>query len=430
MNFASRLAADGIEVALEAGRPVAIPEDAAALAGLVERAAADGARLVPVGLGGKLPWLRPDVLAYDPEAALLVSTRKLDQVVSYVPGDGTLTAQAGAPMELLARTVAEGGHRLTPDVALPAASTLGGVVAGSVSGLDRLQRGPVRHHVLGARAVQADGSEARSGGRLVKNVTGYDLHRLWTGSRGTLGVLTEISLRLFPAPELELCLEARFDSPALALGAAHALRDLPLAPVALRVEGDGDAGAQLHLFLAGLERQVRADAERSAAALSSSSAAAPTLLEGAAARETWARLRDADGGGQACLRLTCLPSRAADALATAETYFRARGARLHARSQPWIASLDLELLPEADGAAGAAARVDVDCALDLAERLAPAEVRVTPLATSLEVHSALASGATTSRAQVWMRALRSELDPAGTFASSLYPYPTREPLPA
>ena len=151
--------------------------------------------MVPCGLGSKLGWTRPP-----PRADLLVSTRRLAGLLRHEPDDGTLSALAGTPMSELRAAALAGGHWLTPDVAAPRRATLGGVIAAGQSGLDRLRFGPARHHVLGARVMLADGTIARSGGQLVKNVTGFDLHRLYAGSHGSLCVILEVALRLFPAP--------------------------------------------------------------------------------------------------------------------------------------------------------------------------------------------------------------------------------------
>jgi len=128
----------------------------------------------------------------------ILSTRRLVGIVAYEPGDGTLTARAGTTFAALDEATERGGHVVTPDVAYPARATLGGAVGEGRSGFDRLRYGPTRHHVLGVRALLADGTFAKSGGQLVKNVTGYDLHRLYCGSRGSLCALVEVSLRLFP----------------------------------------------------------------------------------------------------------------------------------------------------------------------------------------------------------------------------------------
>jgi glycolate oxidase FAD binding subunit len=215
---------------------------------VLKLAARERWKLVPIGLGSKLSWCRP------PERVdLALSTRRLAGVVAYEGGDGTLTARAGSTLESLASVARAGGNHLTPMVAHPERATLGGVLAAGQSGVDRARFGPARHHVLGMRVALADGSTARSGGRLVKNVTGYDLHRLYCGSHGTLCVILEASLRLFPAFEREarLTLAARDRAEAIAL--ARRVEGLGVEPLAVRAENvlDPERRWQLHLLLAG-----------------------------------------------------------------------------------------------------------------------------------------------------------------------------------
>lgn len=215
----------------------------------VREAVAASRRLIPSGHGTSLPWARPDA---DGTALLRVGLAGGESgIVEYVPGDGTLTARAGTPWRTLAEAVAEGGHRLTPD--LPRCpGTLGGVLGAGLSGEDRVRFGPLRHQVLGMTFVDGKGRAVRSGGRLVKNVTGFDLHRLLAGARGTLGVITEASLRLVPIPEAEACLVFERGSAAEAVELALEVRREPrIQPARLSVHG-----ARLHLGLAGRAAQV------------------------------------------------------------------------------------------------------------------------------------------------------------------------------
>lgn len=169
--------------------PLAEPQDEAQLCALLRLAAREKLRVQPLGLG-----------AADRAADFALTTRALAGIVEYEPDEGVITARAGTTLaELRARTARE-RHWLTPFVAREEENTLGGAISAGQSGLDRLRFGPLRHHVLGMRVALGDGMVVKSGGRLVKNVTGYDMHRLYTGARGSLCVVLEASLRLFPAP--------------------------------------------------------------------------------------------------------------------------------------------------------------------------------------------------------------------------------------
>ena len=181
--------------------PLALPAGIDEARELVLWARAERVPLAPVGVGTKLGWSRPPSSARG--AVLALSTRRMQHVVEYEPGEGVLTALAGTRMASLRDAARANGHWLTPDVPAAENATLGGVIAAGQSGRDRLRHGPVRHHVLGVRALMADGTLAKSGGRLVKNVTGFDLPRLFTGSHGTLCVIVEATLRLAVAPRVE-----------------------------------------------------------------------------------------------------------------------------------------------------------------------------------------------------------------------------------
>ncbi len=148
------------------------------------------------------------------EPARLVSTASLDRVIAYEPEDLTLVVEAGV-------TVREVEELLAPDnrtSALPefaAGATVGGVIAAGLSGYRRLRYGPTRDRVLEVTLATGDGRVVRGGGRVVKNVTGYDLPRLATGSFGSLGVITSVCLKLWPLPEASATVE--IDDPAVAI---------------------------------------------------------------------------------------------------------------------------------------------------------------------------------------------------------------------
>ena len=214
--------------------PMAAPETEEALIELIAEARAGGLNVLPIGNGTRLGGV------HGGGADLLLSTRALSGVVAYEPGDGTVTARAGTKMSELADAVAAGGHRLTPDVPRPHEATLGGVIADGWSGGDRLRFGPTRHHVLGMRVLLSDGEVTKTGGRLVKNVTGFELHRLYAGSGGSLCLILEASLRLFAAPAERACASFSSGSLEAALALSDHLSDPPLEPTAVTlIPADG-----------------------------------------------------------------------------------------------------------------------------------------------------------------------------------------------
>jgi glycolate dehydrogenase FAD-binding subunit len=178
------------------------PADEAGIVAVIAAAAAEGAPLAIAGNDTKRAMLRPV------QAAQVLSTANLRGITLYSPKELVLRAAAGTPLpEIEAAVAADGQHLIAepPDLSglfgasLPA--TLGGIVAAHLSGPRRVASGAMRDHVLGLRAVNGTGEVIRSGGRVLKNVTGLDLCKLLTGSHGTLAVITEITLKVLPAPE-------------------------------------------------------------------------------------------------------------------------------------------------------------------------------------------------------------------------------------
>lgn len=235
-------------------------------------AAAERWKVLPIGAATKLGLAR-----VPPRVDLVLASSRLAGIVAYEPADGTLTARAGTPWSELAAAV-KGTHHLSPELGPGEAGTFGGVLAAGTSGLDRLRHGPLRHQVLGLTALQPDASLAKSGGRVVKNVTGYDLHRLWCGSHGTLCFLVEGTLRLYPAPTHEAVLSVACATRAESLAHAEALTRARLLPLAA-VLSPGEMGLRLELVFSGRQELVSDELARARAALQGGDS-----VEGEAAR--------------------------------------------------------------------------------------------------------------------------------------------------
>lgn len=136
---------------------------------------------------------------FDPPAGVR-QVRAPSGIVSYEPAEMTVRVQAGTTVAELDAALAEHGQMVPLDPRLPDRATVGGVLAAGESGLRRLRYGPVRDTLLEVRFMSADGRMIKAGGPVVKNVSGYDLCRLMVGSRGTLGVIAEVVLRVQPRP--------------------------------------------------------------------------------------------------------------------------------------------------------------------------------------------------------------------------------------
>jgi glycolate oxidase FAD binding subunit len=188
--------------------PVFAPAAAAEIPDFL-RARAEDAKLRIRGHGSKAGFGRP---AAPTDTILDLSS--LSGITLYEPDELVLTAQAGTPLADIAAAVSEHGQCLAfepPEFSDLLGSessrdargpTLGGIVACGWSGPRRIKAGAVRDHVLGILAVGGDGQSFRSGGRVVKNVTGFDLPKLLTGSHGTLAVMTDITIKVMPSPQL------------------------------------------------------------------------------------------------------------------------------------------------------------------------------------------------------------------------------------
>jgi glycolate oxidase FAD binding subunit len=173
------------------------PADQGELASVVREAFEADSPLYIVGGGTSLEFGLP---AKAPGNGL--SLAKLNKIVDYPARDMTVTLEAGVTMQSLAELLAKEGQRLPIDVPLAERATIGGVIAANWNGPRRFGQGSVRDHVIGIHAVDGRGMPFKGGGRVVKNVAGYDFCKLLTGSLGTLGVITQVTLKLKPIPEL------------------------------------------------------------------------------------------------------------------------------------------------------------------------------------------------------------------------------------
>ncbi len=163
--------------------------------------------VMPAGAGTKLG------IGNLPEKVdLVLATTCLNSVVEYEPADLTVTVESGIRLAALQAVLAQHRQYLALDPAYADRCTLGGIVATNASGSLRLRHGAARNQVLGLRVIQANGTVVKSGGKVVKNVAGYDLNKLYIGAFGTLGIITEVTLKLSPIPAREAILVADFQN--------------------------------------------------------------------------------------------------------------------------------------------------------------------------------------------------------------------------
>jgi glycolate oxidase FAD binding subunit len=186
------------------------------------------------------------------DGATLLDLSALSGILEYEPGEFTFTALAGTPVREIAPALAEHGQCLPFDPPLVArGATLGGTVAAGLSGPGRYRYGGVRDFILGVRFVNGDGELIRSGGKVVKNAAGFDLSKLMVGSLGSLGVLAEVSFKVFPRLPATATVSQQYQTVGDALEGLYRLTAAPLDLDALDLIVE-EQQATLHARLAGL----------------------------------------------------------------------------------------------------------------------------------------------------------------------------------
>ena len=193
-------------------------------------AAENALSVIPAGSGTKLGIGNP------PEGVdLVVSTKRLDEVLEYEPGDLTVTTQAGVRLCDLQDKLSENGQCLPLDPPYSAHATVGGITAVNSIGPSSLSYGTSRNRVLGMQVVLSNGTDVKSGGKVVKNVAGYDLNKLYIGSFGTLGIITELTFKLNPLPEVQRTILVPFSSISQASIVAVEIANSQLLPIFLNL---------------------------------------------------------------------------------------------------------------------------------------------------------------------------------------------------
>jgi glycolate oxidase FAD binding subunit len=245
-------AVDGLEPAW-----VALPATAEEAERVLRICAEHDLAVVPAGAGLRLGQ------GYPPERLdVVLSTARMSAVVEHAAADLTLTVEAGAPLTAVAAALRGAGQWLPFDPPFPAKTTIGGLIAARAAGPSRQAFGTARESLIGVRAVLADGTRVKSGGRVVKNVAGYDVQKLLVGSFGTLAVIVEATFKLQPLAEASRV--ACFSDPSIAaLARAGAeLADSALAPRFVELLACAGEPALLIAGFSGLREEVEDAAGR------------------------------------------------------------------------------------------------------------------------------------------------------------------------
>jgi len=225
------------------------PDSPEQLAEALQAAAAAAEKVVPIG-GGRLLGLGNPPARFD----VALSTRGLNRIVEFSPADLVVSVEAGVTLEELDAELSRAGMCLPLDPPAGPGHTVGGVLASAMSGPLALRFGRSREFVIGLRVALPDGRLVASGGRVVKNVSGYDMNKLHQGALGTLGVMVAASFKVFPRPLAELTLESQPEDPWAE--AERALR-LPQQPVALELDSAGGLLARFWGTQEGVARMHR-----------------------------------------------------------------------------------------------------------------------------------------------------------------------------
>jgi glycolate oxidase FAD binding subunit len=198
----------------------------------------------------------------DPPASLdlIVSTARMNEIIEHVPGDQVVRVQAGARLRDLQEQLSGSDQMLAIDPP-ERDGTVGGIVAANASGPRRYRYGTIRDLIIGITVVLHDGTVAKAGSKVVKNVAGYDLSKLFTGSLGTLGIIATANFRLHPIPDASRTVAVEVENPEAAAGAAQAVMHSQVEPTAVELHYGEDARlltVLLESIPAGVEAKVEA----------------------------------------------------------------------------------------------------------------------------------------------------------------------------
>jgi glycolate oxidase FAD binding subunit len=237
---------------------------------------------------------------------LVVATAGLDRLVEHAPADQIVQVEAGMTLATLQAHLGQHRQRLALDPPWPARATIGGLIATNASGPLRTRYGSIRDLIIGISVLRVDGTPAKGGGKVVKNVAGFDLPKLMVGSLGTLAMITSATFRLHPLPATETTLCLAPTSADALFSWAQRFRQAQLEPSALAVLDEGERfvlAVRYEGFAAGVAQQ-----RDQTLALARGEAAEWRVLDEAAGQELWHGERALREAGPVRLKLTAVPA--------------------------------------------------------------------------------------------------------------------------
>ena len=314
---------DGASYLIDGVEPAAAvaPESIDEVCKVLDAASRSGLAVSPLGGRTRLSLGNPPE-RYD----LALDLSRLDRIVEHNPADLTATVEAGITLDGLRRSLDKHGQFLAMDAPRTDLATVGGTLAAGPIGPLRWQLGSPRDLVVGMKVVQANGRVTRSGGRVVKNVSGYDMARLHIGGLGTLGVIVEVSFKLTPLPQRQATLLAGFAGSRQALAAGAAIAGSGVTPLAMvafdsaacSLRGFADTGHEYYLAvrLGGRPRTLRRQLDECRSLCGDRNAVSLETVDDTETPPLWSRIADFgwrdEDGLVATARASLLPSRLAD----------------------------------------------------------------------------------------------------------------------
>ncbi len=393
------------------------PTDSAELAAMLAEADQAGLAVVPWGGGSEQRLGAPPA-----RCDLVMETRQLAGIIAYAPEDLTISVRAGTTLAEVDDVLARHGQFLPLDLPHRQRATVGGVLATNAAPLRRLRYGGVRDLVIGVEVALASGAICKAGGRVVKNVAGYDLCKLFVGSLGTLGIITSSNFKVQPLPRVQAVIEGTFASRSAAVSAGSALARVSHGYSAIVASGATDeATCSLGVIAEGFSGTVdtvAATAARTIQAADGDAGVRKGAEEAAAAIHSlteWRRLEDADR--ELLLRGAVPPAEVGTAIDLLLTLFETRTLR-----PAWQADLATGtfFLRVANG--GVAEQQLKQAVLDARTAIRPLQGHIVVADGSLALRGAIDTWGGPPAAERLARTLKGQLDPRGTLNPGRYVY--------
>ncbi|HWU40712.1 MAG TPA: FAD-binding oxidoreductase, partial [Candidatus Acidoferrum sp.] len=326
-----RYAVDGV-----VPKTVVLPSNVEEVSAVLAACSQSGAAVVPWGGGSSMT-----LGAVPQKVDVVLCLSRLDQILDHEPADMTSTVQAGVVLSQYQGRLRNHGQILALDPPNETRATIGGILAANLSGSRRIRYGSARDLLIGVRVVHADGTVTKGGAKVVKNVTGYDMNKLYVGSLGTLAVIVEATFRLYPIPAAEHTWVAPFPTARSAREAVAKLLASPLVPSAVellnasaaaevcRQSGvtPGSGQCILAVAVASVPEGVKAQLAQAREMGGQAGGHDGLILEGEAHEKFWSAVRNFEGGqnGAVVLKASVLLDRVGDAVTQGESVAQKHG---------------------------------------------------------------------------------------------------------